>query len=569
MTKSKLTAVPATHVIPSLTDSEKLQSKQQPSSKSVKSVPELKQAFPDIGSEGKVDIPTPQPSFQTSHVVDKVCPKTVDKLTSKPKLTRDYSVEVHSDEDSSPNEIKTALNGYTLFKPKDDGIIDTGESQVPTPLRKTKSLKALSLMYAVEEDDFFSQSTSAPYASSISAQSPAPETLPQSPPVKEQTLRSSLKSLSSHYSMDESSSSSPNQAHVGSGNFETDVEKEGLKGKDEEVMTVVDIGGVGSSSETVSGSLINRVEREDVCFEADLFKVDEDKSSDKEENSVQDKAEDEREKSCSDEDSGKEVAKGKGEKSDKEASTDDENSQSGMALPCQEDSTAAPKACDVYVTVPDDADNATEKRLKPKLRCLDSLDVDEGLETLPMITVTSPGGSWRERITSTEDLITSSENESTDDEEHGNSHLSVSSDEEGRVGIKVESKDPDKSKESPLKDVCGKSVSQTKVFPYEVEECEEPDIVKPPQDCRAVVNGIACFEVKVTGNPTPSVKWFKNEVEVNDPRMNSVVSNGCSYSLIITDVTKGDEGMYTCTAKSMLGLDSATAELIVEGWLTN
>ena len=543
MNKSKLTQVSSTPVIPSLSKFDKLLTKKQTLSQTINSVPDSKQAC-----QGKdvakilADVPLSLSCSPASSVdIDRVVPEREDKLTTKPKLKRDFSVEeqpcqAHTDssgEKSSPVENQSNLNGSMSSKPQDQGILGRDEPRAATPVRKTKSLKALSLLYADEDDDFYSPPTHAPFSTPTSAPSSAPQSETHSPPVKKKpTLRDSLKLLASQYSIDESSSpqdNTPNDSCEAASKMAlTDPSPKECDSRREcepkpnssdgiEVMTVANVESCGSENTEVCMPAVSKPLLEEV-----------------EEHSDDDLAKDE----------------------------------GAQSSPNDENSTSDSEISDIQEAVPDDNDIMAKGKRMLRSEHLDTLDIDHDLDAVPVITVTTPGGSWRERITSSEDLL-SSEYESSDDNEEDSVHLAVLSEDEGRVVVKVESKDPGISKEKLLEEAQVKETPPPQVFLYEIQDCEEPDIVKPPQDCKTVVNGIACFEANITGKPTPIVRWFKDEVGIKNLRMNSVASKGCSYSLIITDVTKEDEGIYTCMAKSILGLDSASAKLIVEGWLIN
>ena len=63
---------------------------------------------------------------------------------------------------------------------------------------------------------------------------------------------------------------------------------------------------------------------------------------------------------------------------------------------------------------------------------------------------------------------------------------------------------------------------------------------------------------KATGQPTPTVTWQKAFSHVSKAR--SVVVDG---NLAILNVTKADGGSYACSAKNLLGVDSAVAQVMV------
>ena len=69
----------------------------------------------------------------------------------------------------------------------------------------------------------------------------------------------------------------------------------------------------------------------------------------------------------------------------------------------------------------------------------------------------------------------------------------------------------------------------------------------------------AIFKCTVDGNPLPQVTWTKLNSSL--PVGRHVVQS--SGALIVKEVRPGDEGVYSCTAKNLLGSVNASAKLIV------
>ena len=84
----------------------------------------------------------------------------------------------------------------------------------------------------------------------------------------------------------------------------------------------------------------------------------------------------------------------------------------------------------------------------------------------------------------------------------------------------------------------------------------------------SVVKGqTARFEVRVSGNPTPSVTWHKNGVELAiDGRKYSVetMTEEDRWVLVICGCTEADKAEYACTAASSLGKITSRSRLDVE-----
>lgn len=74
------------------------------------------------------------------------------------------------------------------------------------------------------------------------------------------------------------------------------------------------------------------------------------------------------------------------------------------------------------------------------------------------------------------------------------------------------------------------------------------------------------LEVRVTGSPVITFKWFKDEMEI---------SSGPKYSISLTDVeatleilkcSVEDSGEYVCVASSEAGSDRCSSTVTVKGW---
>lgn len=73
------------------------------------------------------------------------------------------------------------------------------------------------------------------------------------------------------------------------------------------------------------------------------------------------------------------------------------------------------------------------------------------------------------------------------------------------------------------------------------------------------------FDCVVTGQPAPSVRWFKDGriLEEDDHYMISDDQQG-GHQLIITAVVPADMGVYRCLAENSMGVSSTKAELRVD-----
>ena len=88
-----------------------------------------------------------------------------------------------------------------------------------------------------------------------------------------------------------------------------------------------------------------------------------------------------------------------------------------------------------------------------------------------------------------------------------------------------------------------------------------PVIVVPPRSVVVNESEAASFGCDFSGNPQPKVTWTNTNSALSSSN-HVVESNG---GLLIKGVTSRDEGTYTCTAKSLLGTATASANLTVQG----
>jgi len=75
------------------------------------------------------------------------------------------------------------------------------------------------------------------------------------------------------------------------------------------------------------------------------------------------------------------------------------------------------------------------------------------------------------------------------------------------------------------------------------------------------------FECQVIGFPTPSIRWFKDEVDITDNERYHVdyEQELGVITLVIRNVTLTDEGLYQCRAENSEGYATTTAYLVVKG----
>ncbi|XP_041374354.1 myosin light chain kinase, smooth muscle-like isoform X3 [Gigantopelta aegis] len=93
-----------------------------------------------------------------------------------------------------------------------------------------------------------------------------------------------------------------------------------------------------------------------------------------------------------------------------------------------------------------------------------------------------------------------------------------------------------------------------------------PNFVKKMVDCQAFKGDVVRFDIKVAGEPCPTVSWYhEDDVVVADERHIVEVGADGQCSLIIRRVGEEDDGEYTARAVSLSGDASCSAELIICG----
>ncbi|NXC95091.1 TITIN protein, partial [Certhia familiaris] len=73
------------------------------------------------------------------------------------------------------------------------------------------------------------------------------------------------------------------------------------------------------------------------------------------------------------------------------------------------------------------------------------------------------------------------------------------------------------------------------------------------------------LDVRVTGIPTPVVKFYRDGVEIKSSPDFKILQEGDLYSLIIAEAYPEDSGTYSVNATNSMGRATSTAELLVQG----
>ncbi|XP_036071735.1 striated muscle preferentially expressed protein kinase isoform X3 [Oryzias melastigma] len=97
------------------------------------------------------------------------------------------------------------------------------------------------------------------------------------------------------------------------------------------------------------------------------------------------------------------------------------------------------------------------------------------------------------------------------------------------------------------------------------EEPEEaPTFEKPLEDATATRGSVAILTCIITGSPTPTVAWKKNNVEIRTDAFHVVKAEGDRHSLVIKEMSLHNAGSYCVTAVNSAGRASCSATLNVQ-----
>lgn len=90
-----------------------------------------------------------------------------------------------------------------------------------------------------------------------------------------------------------------------------------------------------------------------------------------------------------------------------------------------------------------------------------------------------------------------------------------------------------------------------------------PEILKPLRNAQCIQNHNAKFECTITGNPAPTITWYKGAREITNGSRYHIYSEGEVHHLIINDVFGEDADEYVCRAINKAGVKSTRAELLI------
>ena len=94
-----------------------------------------------------------------------------------------------------------------------------------------------------------------------------------------------------------------------------------------------------------------------------------------------------------------------------------------------------------------------------------------------------------------------------------------------------------------------------------VDNREAPSVTKHPLPWTVKLNAKISLNCSATGNPTPSIRWYKDNKPIKGPQAIGNV-------FVILEVTPNERGFYQCEAFSSFGDSSKSnkALILIEGW---
>lgn len=92
-----------------------------------------------------------------------------------------------------------------------------------------------------------------------------------------------------------------------------------------------------------------------------------------------------------------------------------------------------------------------------------------------------------------------------------------------------------------------------------------PSFVQQLQSTTVSQGSQVRLDIRVTGIPTPLVKFYREGAEIQSSTDFRIIQEGDLHSLLIAEAFPEDSGTYSVTASSSSGRATCTAELLVQG----
>uniref|UniRef100_A0A8C6LA80 Titin n=1 Tax=Nothobranchius furzeri TaxID=105023 RepID=A0A8C6LA80_NOTFU len=111
------------------------------------------------------------------------------------------------------------------------------------------------------------------------------------------------------------------------------------------------------------------------------------------------------------------------------------------------------------------------------------------------------------------------------------------------------------------------SEETTPIIPATAVEVRAPAFKEELRNMSVKYKSNATLVCKITGQPKPVIKWFRRGKEIHSDGKKIKIQEfkGGYHQLVITEVTRADDGTYRCKVVNEYGEDSTYAELFVTG----
>lgn len=109
-----------------------------------------------------------------------------------------------------------------------------------------------------------------------------------------------------------------------------------------------------------------------------------------------------------------------------------------------------------------------------------------------------------------------------------------------------------------------KAKTQERVVQGQVKPAKPPVFTKKIQPCRAFEQEQARFEVEFDGDPLPTIKWFRENQQINNSPDFQIHTFSTKSILIMRQVFMEDSGVFAVLAENRGGTAKCSANLVVE-----
>ena len=100
---------------------------------------------------------------------------------------------------------------------------------------------------------------------------------------------------------------------------------------------------------------------------------------------------------------------------------------------------------------------------------------------------------------------------------------------------------------------------------FSAVETAPPNFVQRLQSSTVRQGSQVKLDVRVSGIPTPVVKFYREGAEIQSSADFRILQEGDLYSLLIAEAFPEDSGTYSVTATNSSGRATSTSELLVQG----